>query len=379
MKTKTFYPNIYELLLIFKEVFEMFDPRLFRGSSDSRSGLIPSLLRTVPAEFPYHNERTRRFVRRLATLEPYRGVDTAEFDSLLGFVAVAEHCGMPTTMLEFTLDVRIAASLAAARGGLGQVGEIVVLHPRDLESVQSEVNPYGRFISAPPTSSIEKRRGRFIAGAIPAVLYDSDTTFVERYRFRQDGRPFPAAGGYGTENVVKGVRELIEAVNRAEEDPKVSAALQPQLERYFSSTEEVSFNTSARASDEEYLCACCSFLGNLMSDETSSTNRTVAAVYVGIQKELRDQGLQKHFVNHARGTRRAMDEYLSTSGSLEQRFIAGVQQAWLSRMPDKEELLMEIVNRHLAGHPLRLLRQKPCRRRGARPRRRATSRSPIPR
>jgi serine/threonine protein kinase len=346
------YPNIYELLLIFKEVFEMFDPRLFRGNPDCRSGLIPSLLRTVPAEIPYHNERTRSFVRRLATLEPYRRFDTAEFDSLLGFVAVAEHCGMPTTMLEFTQDVRIAASLATARGRLGQVGEIVVLHPRDLESVvQSEVNPYGRLISAAPTPSIEKRKGRFLAGAIPAVLHDSDTTFVEpTYRFRQDGRPFPAAGGYGAEEVVKGVRELVEAVNRTEEDPKVSAALQPQLERYFASTEEVSFNTSDRASDEEYECACVSFLGDLMSDGSSSTDRTVTAVYLRIQKELRDQGLQKHFVTNARGTRRAMEGYLSTSGSLEQRFIAGVQQAWLSRMPNEEDLLMEIVNRHVAAY-----------------------------
>jgi hypothetical protein len=112
----------------------------------------------------------------------------------------------------------------------------------------------------------------------------------------------------------------------------------------------VSFNTSDRASDEEYERACVSFLGDLMSDGSSSTDRTAAAVYWRIQKELRDQGLQKRFVTHARGTRRAMEAYLSTSGSLEQRFIAGVQQAWLSRMPDEEDLLMEIVNRHVAAY-----------------------------
>jgi serine/threonine protein kinase len=345
------YPNVYELLLVFKEVFEMFGPTLFRGNLDYRSGLVPSILRTARAEIPYHKERTNAFVRRLATLEPYRSVDTADFESVLGLVAVAEHCGMPTTMLEFTADVRIAASLATARGRLGQVGEIVVLRPHMLEPlVRSRVNPYGRLISAAPTLSIKARRGQYLEAAVPAVLHDPDTTFLERtYRFRHDGRPFPTAGSYGSENLLKCVRELNDLVKRTAEDAEVSAMLQPQLDRYSASTQEVP-NTSDRARDEEYKRACVTFLADLLSNESGSTDRTVAAVYVRIQKELRDRGLQKHFVTHARGTRSAMDAYLSSPGSLTQRFIAGVEQAWLSQMPGEQDLLMEIVDRHVAAY-----------------------------
>jgi serine/threonine protein kinase len=346
------YSNIYELLLVFKEAFEMVGPTLFRGNPDHRSGLIPSLLRTARPEIPHHNERTKAFIRRLATLKPYRGLDTTDFDTLLSLVAVAEHCGMPTTMLEFTPDVRIAACLATVSGRLGQIGEIVVLHPHDIDPVvRCGLNPYGRLISAAPTPSIEKRRGQFLEAAVPAVLHDPDTTFLERtYRFRQDGHPFPTAGGYGAVDFLKGAGELSEVVKRTAEDPDVSAGLEHALERYSASTEEVSSNTSDRASDEEYERACVSFLGDLMSDESSSTDRTVAAVYLRIQKELRDRGIQKHFVTHARGTRSAMDAYLSTSGSLEQRFIAGVQRAWLSRMAGEKDLLMEIVDRHFAAY-----------------------------
>jgi hypothetical protein len=274
-----------------------------------------------------------------------------DFDTVLGLVAVAEHCGMPTTMFEFTSDVRVAASLATADGQLGQIGEIVVLDPQDFDAgVRCEVNPYGRLIFAAPNPGIEKRKAQFLQAAIPAVLKDPDTTLIERtYRFRQDDRPFPAVGGYLSGELLKDARELRQVVMRTAEDPAISDALKPQLERYSAGIEELS-NTSDRASDEEYEHACVSFLGDLVSDEISSADRTVAAVFLLVQKELRDRGIRKYSISHARGMRRAMDEYLSAAGSLEARLMAGVEQGWLSRMDSEEHLLMEIVNRRVAEY-----------------------------
>jgi tetratricopeptide (TPR) repeat protein len=344
------FASVYELLLTLRSAFEMFDPRAFRAHRDHGFRLVPSLYRGARAELPARIERTLAFVRRLASFERFGAlVEAGDTDAMLGLVALAQQCGMPSALIEFTSDMRVALSLATIDGRLGQIGELLVLDPAQHPKFVGIDNPYGVFIAAPPTPISQRMKGTFLEGMTPSVLLDPDTTFLERYRFRHDGKPFPAAGGYAADDLLKPVRDLASEVKNAAGEPAAPPAFLGNLRSYFDYLAETEPEIDDHVSMVSYERSCRSLLNAKLDDESQSADRKVANVYVRFQLELRKRGIGPRYTGHAIRPRQAMVEYLQTRGTLEQRLNAGFE-TWLRSCTDDRKLVMKIAYQALAEY-----------------------------
>jgi serine/threonine protein kinase len=241
------YPDIYELLLSLQRVMSIYDEYAFRGHRDARWRIVPTVFRNNPssAELSLRVERSCAFLNNMAMLNDYRELANADDrDKFLSLIAVAQHNGLPTHLLEFTADMRTAAFWAAHEGQTGDIGEIVLISRHLLDKHGGiEGSPYGRLIEPAQTSGIGRHGGLFLVDAVPSVYRDPDTTFLERYSFYQDGRPFPAAGGYSWKDLSPETVDLESFARHGSEKPLPSSTLKRQLELFSDHIQQTNYDT----------------------------------------------------------------------------------------------------------------------------------------
>ena len=142
------------------EVIAFNDNHFFRGHSNSHWRLIPALFRGNPGstDLAYRLDRTCGFLTGLGSLEDYRELaDTDDREMFLGLVGVAQCCGFTTHLIEFTGDMRAAASFAANIGRAGDIGEIILMRRYQFDQYADVVDgPYGRMIHPEVTAKIRQ-------------------------------------------------------------------------------------------------------------------------------------------------------------------------------------------------------------------------------
>lgn len=345
---KEVYPDIYELLLTLHPVIGLGNENAFRGHRDRGWHLIPTIFRNNPSpmELSLRLERTCAFLSRLALLEDYREVANAgEKDAFHRLLAVAQHKGLPTHLLEFTTDMRTAAFWATYDGRLGDIGEIVLLRRHHVaKHGDIEGSPYGRFVEVLQAPSGEQVSDLFLVDQVPSVYRDPDTTFLERFAFRQDGRPFPTAGEYRWKHLSRETTWLLQLAQDSSEVPTPSDTLKRNLEWFSDHIQQVSYEAGAFASEQVYANACAYSLINALPDDSRWIDRRVAKLLADIQIDLHNAKLGG-FASYALRARSAIDVYLEADGSLEERIFQALQTWKHGLIPDDErEVLDQILD-----------------------------------
>src|SRR5262249_59270422 len=132
--------------------------------------LVPTILRGNPsrAELDARLDRTFGFLEALVERDPELQAYAADADvnRFLELVAVAQHCGLPTDLLDFTTDIRSAAYFASTGAKPGGTGSILVLHLAQYERLEGPAgSPYGvRATRSAPNPRIARQHGLFIFG-----------------------------------------------------------------------------------------------------------------------------------------------------------------------------------------------------------------------
>jgi hypothetical protein len=351
------FPTIYDLLLWLFPVMGIDGQNVFRGQADYRWLLVPTLFRGAPEseELARRQRRTFDFLNRLSSIsENYRVLSESDDPTkLVELLAVAQHYGYPTHLLDFTSDLRTAAFFATLHASAGSIGEILVLRKYVYERyANTEGSPFGVFITeSAPNPRIARQRGLFIAAFSPAVFQDQRTSFLERIRFHQDGYPFLATGGYSPEHLIDDSdNDMIASLARDVDlgTPSLSSGLERHFQAYSSYIEDAFLRANASMSDEIYAQACAWALRNALPENPEWIDVQVAKLFAMIQIDLQHLPVPDS-IKYALRARNAMDTYLESSGTLEQRLALATRLTWLgSVQPGTEEhqALMQTIDRH---------------------------------
>lgn len=349
------YPDVYELLLTLYQVIAFSEENFFRAHANCMWRWTPSLFRGGPgsSDLAFRLDRTCGFLTGLSSREEYRELaETDDREKFLGLVAIAQCCGLPTHLFEFTGDMRAAAFYAADNGRPGDIGEIVLL-PRHQFAEYADIaeGPYGRMIQPALPATIRRKRSLFIAGFVPSVLRDPATTFLERHYFRQDGRPFPSAGGYGWDDLMKGTNELAAIVQKASPKGVPSSALQQNLDWFRAQADQPSYDSGETgddfANDAQYTRACDYTLLKTLSPDAKWIDQRVAKLFADIQIDIHAAKLRSH-IGHALRSRYAMDTYLQAEGDIEERLGLALRTTWLDATKSEEqEVVDQIIDKNV--------------------------------
>ena len=129
---------------------------IFRGQSNSEWDLIPTLYRPPLNDsiLKARQDYTNAFINALKKEAPHLGLDNLKDSE---YLAIAQHYGFYTPLLDFTWNVEVAAYFATLGGQPGQIGVIFAFNVREYQEMRNPFAPLG--VSIEVSDSMLKKAG----------------------------------------------------------------------------------------------------------------------------------------------------------------------------------------------------------------------------
>ena len=319
------WADIHELLLCYHSVHFARDGQIvYRGQAEDWP-LVSTLLRGDPSP----DELDRRLSRTFAFIEALckhdqgmkaRG-EADDPDPFLELIAVAQHYGLPTHLLDFTTDIRTAAYFASNNAKEGGIGSILILHMAQYKKLQGPPgSPYGSQVTASaPNPRIARQHGLFIAGHDKLIFSDPRTDLLERYLFRHR-TPLSPVGGYDRKTLLdEGSADPLSVIakNAGDAPKRPSRQLSASFERYREYIHALVKNRFSELGDAEFAHTCAYALRSLLTEDSPWIDRRIAELFITIEVELAKRDDLAYWFKFATLPRMAFEDYLSSSVSLE--------------------------------------------------------------
>jgi hypothetical protein len=351
------WADIYELLLCYYPVHVpgSWNERVYRGQAEDWP-LVPTLFRGDPApqELERRLDRTFAFIEALCKDDSgmRTRAESGDPNRFLELIAVAQHYGLPTHLLDFTRDIRIAAYFACTGAKRGGTGSFLILHLpvyRGLEGVEG--SPYGAQVTeSAPNPRIARQNGMFIAGHEALIFSDPRTDLLERYRFRHAAE-FSPVGGFDTKTLLDtSTADPLAAVakNMGPAPSNPSAELSAAFERFREHAHALAGRGFRHMGEREYTLTCAYTVKPLLNDDTPWIDRRIAIFLVEMQTEIGQRDDLRDWFKFPQLARQAFERFLAAKGDIETRLAAGIQ-LYLWRCNEEETpIVKEIVDRRIA-------------------------------
>jgi len=191
------FQSIYDLLLFYEGVRYILPPPVpiaYRGHRDGRWPLVPTLLRSDDVSAP---AKTIWAAEQVWSQYP-------QYRDVYKLLAIAQHYGFPTQLLDFTASLRIAAAFACgvtnseSRGVGPTYGAIYSLSRTDYdELVPLPPSAFGKLVSveADDVPRIRIQKGIFFSSNKPGTLEALTRFTTSRFLHGEDSRTFADTTG----------------------------------------------------------------------------------------------------------------------------------------------------------------------------------------
>jgi hypothetical protein len=351
------WADIYELMLCLYPVHlrqDAGDGRVYRGQGQAWP-LVPTLFRDAPdtEELLRRLNRTYAFIAALCRTDARarQAAESGDPQRFVHLVAVAQHYGLPTHLLDFTRDFRIAAFFACLDAGREGRGSILVLHLaqfRELEGVEG--SPYGVCLTdSAPNPRIERQHGLFVAGHDALLFEDTRTDLLERHAFAHSGALAPTGGmDRATLLDASGRDPLAALARRSGAAPRrPSGALARAFDRFTRYATALHERRFKAMGAREYARVCAYAVKPALAPDASPTDVRIARFFAVLQAEIGERADLREWFKFPGLARHAFEAYLETPGEIEARLAAGLRP-YLDRCNAAEQTIVRaIVDRHI--------------------------------
>jgi hypothetical protein len=351
------WADIYELLLCYYPVHMpgFWNECVYRGQAEDWP-LVPTLFRGDPApqELERRLDRTFAFIEALCRDDSglRERAESGDSNRFLELIAVAQHYGFPTHLLDFTRDIRIAAYFACTGAKQGGTGSILILHLPQYRSLEGiEGSPYGGQVTeSAPNSRIARQNGMFIAGHEALIFSDPRTELLERYRFLH-ATEFSPVGGFDTKTLLDtSTADPLAAVAKSTGPAPLnpSAKLSAAFERFREHAHTLAGRRFRHMGEREYALTCAYTVKPLLTDDTPWIDRRIALFFVEMQTEMGQRDDLRDWFKFPQLARHAFEDYLAAKGEIETRLVAGVRPYLWCCNEVETPIVEEIVDRRIA-------------------------------